>query len=328
MANNHDQFIAFNDAITINSSKEKALKKNRKALRDRIKKYYKDNYSNEIAPKFKPQGSFAMQTILEPIKSEDNLGVFDLDDGIYFIDNSVNDRLSIDQYHRHIKDVVTGHTSIAPIDKDTCIRVEYSDGHHVDLPIYFKTDSTGSIPQLAHKSKGWINSDPKEFYEWFNRKADETPQLRRIVKYLKAWCDYKESINSNINMPSGCILTILAVEHFSAVVNRDDEALKNVLVRMYNSLSITFTCYRPTTPVGENLFAGYSDTRRNNFMDRLKTFKEDAERAIASSNPKEACEKWQNHFGMRFSCSTAKNEDENARQFSNPVILNNNNRFA
>lgn len=123
-------------------------------------------------------------------------------------------------------------------------------------------------------------------------------------------------------------LTILAVEHFSAVVNRDDEALKNVLVRMYNSLSITFTCYRPTTPVGENLFAGYSDTRRNNFMDRLKTFKEDAERAIASSNPKEACEKWQNHFGMRFSCSTAKNEDENARQFSNPVILNNNNRFA
>ena len=58
MANNHDQFIAFNDAITINSSKEKALKKNRKALRDRIKKYYKDNYSNEIAPKFKPQGSF------------------------------------------------------------------------------------------------------------------------------------------------------------------------------------------------------------------------------------------------------------------------------
>ena len=328
MANNHEQFMDFYQSIVLTDGKKATLKKNRKALRDRIRKYFKDNYPDEIIPKFKPQGSFAMKTLLNPLKDEDGLGVYDLDDGVYFI-GDIKDRKSIPVYHQRIVDAVDGHTNNSPVDKNTCVRVEYSDGHHIDLPIYFKEDRSNTIPQLAHKSKGWIDSDPKEFWEWFNEKANINPQLRRIVMYLKAWCDYKESLNSQINMPGGCILTILAEKHFVRNNDRDDIALKEVLVKMYDGLNRNFACLRPTTPKGENLFNGYSQTRKEDFMSRLKSFKEDAERAVNTSNQKDACEKWQKHFGSRFSCSTAKDGDENrAQQFSTPTILRGDNKFA
>ena len=328
MANNHEQFIEFHRAISISEKKISVLKKNRKALRDRIRKYYKDNYPDEITPKFKPQGSFAMKTLLEPIKTSEVLGVYDLDDGVYYI-GEIDKRKTISHYHARILSAVNGHTSQSPIDKDTCVRVEFSDGHHVDLPIYFKEPGEDTIPTLAHKSKGWIQSDPKEFWEWFNKTAENSPQLRRIVKYLKAWCDYKESLNEAINMPSGCILTILAENFFVENNDRDDLALKDVLVKMYNSLSIKFECLRPTTPANENLFEGYSDTRRDQFMTRLKSFKDDAERAVNNPNPKDACEKWQKHLGERFSCSTAKDEDERSlHRATTPTVLKSNSKFA
>ena len=72
MANNHEQFIAFNK--TINSNKRATLKKNRDALRERIKNYFSREYPDEIQPKFHWQGSYAMHTILNPLKDENNLG--------------------------------------------------------------------------------------------------------------------------------------------------------------------------------------------------------------------------------------------------------------
>ena len=50
MANNHEQFKAFHDAIKATSTRRKTLKKNRDALRDKIKKYFKDNHSDYIQP--------------------------------------------------------------------------------------------------------------------------------------------------------------------------------------------------------------------------------------------------------------------------------------
>ena len=84
MANNHEQFKAFHDAIKATSTRRTTLKKNRDALRDKIKKYFKENHSDYIQPIFYWQGSYAMHTLLNPIKDENGLGAYDLDDGIYF----------------------------------------------------------------------------------------------------------------------------------------------------------------------------------------------------------------------------------------------------
>lgn len=322
MANNNEQFKAFNTTIKLTNDKKEELIKNRRTLRKKIKKYFEENKSYEIQPKFHSQGSFAMNTTINPIprwSGDDNKNLlkYDVDDGIYFIgDEEQEDRYTIKTYHNWICEAVEGHTSKGYLDKNTCVRVLYADGHHIDLPIYYKE---GENPELAHKGKGWLESDPKAFYKWFNEKTKENQQLRRIVRYLKAWKDYREYSNSQKKMPSGFILTILAVNNIVYSVDRDDIALKNTLKNIKASLDKKFECKRPTPPTGENLLDGY--TNKDYFLNELDKFAISAEQAINGSNPKDACLKWQKHFGDRFCCSTAKDIDENAKSFSSPAVV-------
>lgn len=339
MANNHDQFTAFNNTVRLSQTKESELKENRKALRKVIRKYFKENKEDEIQPKFGSQGSFMMNTTINPIarwseSDKKNLYKYDVDDGIYFIgDEDEDDRYSITTYHEWIYDAVKDHTTKGAEKRNTCVRVLYSDGHHIDLPIYYKRkDIDDSTPELAHKGKGWIYSDPEEFYDWFNGKAKSNQQLRRIVRYLKAWADYRNTTSST-KMPPGFILTILATNNIS-YNDRDDVALKETLENIQNEIDDSkggiFECYRPTTPSDEDLFANYSNTRKNNFLTYLDSIITSAKQAINGTNPKESCLKWQKHFGDRFSCSTAKDEDEqsSAKNYSSPAVIATNAKSA
>ena len=323
MANNHDQFIAFNDKISADSKRD-VLKQNRKALRDRIKDYYKETYPDDIQPLFHQQGSYAMHTLLNPVVREDGSTPYDMDDGVYFV-GDIDDRLTVEEYHSRIYEAVKGHTDQDPDDNDPCITVHYADGHHVDLPIYFM-EQEAEHPQLAHRGDGWIDSDPRDFYQWFNGIKDNS-QLRRMVRYLKAWADYEEYTHGT-KMPSGCIMTILA-EKLYVRNDRDDIAFRDILVAMHESLSAKFECLRPTFPEGENLFGGYKwMLRKSAFLSALADFKDDANRAINSKNPHDACMKWQLYFGDRFCCSSAPVKDEDAIEQESAGPKLNNSRFA
>lgn len=328
MANNNEQFKAYHDTIKMSKSKKDTLRTNRNALRDRISKYFKNNHSDYIQPKFCWQGSFAMNTILNPIKNEDGLGAYDLDDGVYFISKSIQDRKDIEWYHKEIHKAVQGHTSNEPEDNDPCVTVLYADGHHIDLPTYFMIEE--GTPQLSHRKTPWIESDPKGLREWFAKECIEKKNLKRVVRYLKGWCDYVKS-ETDKKMPTGCILTMLAAEYFVELEEdgREDIQMKEILTKMYNALNSEngFHCIRPTSPK-DDLFANYNDKRKNEFLEELKSFKEDAKRAIDIKNPHEACGKWQKHFGLRFCCSTAKDKDEDALQKDFAGFINNESRYA
>lgn len=338
MANNHEQFISFNNTIKLSKTKRETLMNNRKSLRDAIKKYFDNNKPDEIKPKFHSQGSYIMKTIVNPIatKSEDGereLLEYDIDDGVYFIgDEETEDRKSVSTYHNWIYDAVKGHTERGAEKRTTCVRVLYADGHNIDLPIYYILNEDNSIPELAHKLKGWINSDPREFYEWFNDKAKKHHQLRRIVRYLKAWSDYRHSKDSTNKLPSGFILTILAAENIFHD-ERDDKSLYETLINIRKKINEDyggkFECKRPTVPTGEDLFSNFSDTRREYFLSQLDKFITSAQQAVSGKNPKESCLKWQKHLGDRFSCATAIDEDEqDAKTHQNPAIIRSNAKSA
>ncbi|RZL45511.1 MAG: hypothetical protein EOP00_17280 [Pedobacter sp.] len=331
MANCHSQFVDFNSTITLTSDRKQKLKTSRKKLRDRVRDDFKENHADEIKPKFSAQGSSEMKTGINPIVrvidedgEEKRLTKYDTDDGIYFI-GPIDQRKSVQTYHNWICKAVDGHTSIPPVDKNTCVRTLFADGHHIDQPIYFMDEDDDTHPWLAHKKHGWVASDPKEFYKWFNTEADKNDQLRKMVKYLKAWCDNQNYEDGTKKMPSGFILTIWAVDQFVAD-ERDDFALKNMLEKIYDKLKENFECLRPTTPVDEDVVDGYD--YKDYFLDKLKSFMESAKQAINETNQKNACQKWQKHFGNRFSCSTAKDIDEGARNFSSPAIITNNAKSA
>lgn len=331
MANCHDQFINFNSTISLSEDRKTKLKKSRKKLRDKIRDDFKANRNGEIQPKFTSQGSSEMKTTINPIVrtidedgEEKKITKYDTDDGIYFI-GTLDKRKSVQTFHNWIWGAVYGHTSIPPIDKNTCVRTLFVDGHHIDQPIYFIDKDNDTHPQLAHKKHGWMDSDPRDFSKWFNDQATKNEQLRRLVKYLKSWCDFINFEENNKKMPTGFVMTIWAADNFSANT-RDDLSMCDTLQKIYDQLNRRFECIRPTVPKNEDIMDDYSC--ETYFMEKLKSFLDSAKQAINETNPKNACYKWQKHLGSRFSCSTAKDEDEGAKSYAAPAVINSNAKSA
>lgn len=315
MATLHKEYNNFNSTIALNSVKKESLITSRNSLKKKIKKYVKEEKGDDIQPKFWSQGSFEMNTIVNPIPETDDSGnvllQYDLDYGIYFIEKKGEDKKrSIDTWHKWVFEAVDGHTKTPPQNKNTCVRVIFADGHHIDLPIYYMN---GDALELAHKSKGWIKSDPKAFFDWFNEKAKSDPQLRRIVRYLKAWKNHKEINNSSLKLPSGFALTILAANNYVSDSN-DDKAFKLTVEKIKAELDKKIECKRPTTPVGEDVFADFSETKRSNFLKALEALIGACENAESEKNFKKACEYLQKQFGDRFPTGTDETEeDKNSR---------------
>jgi len=303
MANLNKYFKQFNKGIRLTNSRRKDLKRSSKYLRKKIRIWYKDNKPNEEQPKFKRQGSLPTDTIVNPIPryvEENGVDVkklyYDIDDGCYHIGNKNKEERHLPStYHSRIYEAIKGHTNIYPIDKNTCVRTMFSDGRHVDIPIYYMQSD---IPELAHKRDGFIQSDPQEFTNWFNEKADKYSQIRRLVRYSKGWCDFRAFKNPSQKMPSGLVMSILIAENFHESEKRDDIALKETLVLIRRKLQRNFSCERPTAPKGENLLKDY--TNKDYFLKKLDDFIEDATNALKEMNLKISTGYWIKHLGDRF----------------------------
>ena len=185
---------------------------------------------------------------------------------------------------------VTGHTKEDPIDKNTCVRLTYKASYHIDLPIYHV--KSNGVPRLAHKEKGWIESDPREFISWFSSKCKDNSQLRRLVRYLKAWSDFKKG-----ELPSGLIMSILAAENYRPDA-RDDVSLQLTLAAIQETLKHDFKCMRPTAPANEDLLAHFSKTKQEYFLSSLNSLVNAATYSISDAvKHKDACRRWQVYFG-------------------------------
>lgn len=337
MANCHELFSHYNSSIRLSEEKRDILRQVRNNLRKRMQDNFDKITVNEML-EFHSQGSFVMDTIITPWDDD-----YDLDDGVYFIGRqSKAQRPSVKHFHNAVLYAVGKDENYAKVtDKDTCVRVSYEkEKFHIDLPIYY-ADAIDN-PNLAHLQQGWVLSNPIEFIDWFERKVvsgfqksfilearmyddykkwlsdirKKDAQLRRIVRYLKAWGDDLRG-----DMPPGIIMTILAAENY--IPNeRDDLSLSYTLDAIKSFLDGNgFKCPRPTTPENEDLFATYSPTKKQYFMDRLIAFINSAKQAIANDSQKDACLKWQGHLGPRFPCALAKDYINDAQSYKDRPII-------
>ncbi|GGH64733.1 cyclic GMP-AMP synthase DncV-like nucleotidyltransferase [Phaeocystidibacter marisrubri] len=357
MANCNPIFKEFNREIRLDDDRRVLLREKRNELRKRIEGGYGVVQEHQYVVEeieFQSQGSYVMDTIINPSRKEDE---YDLDDGIYFLGtHDRHDRPTPADFHEFIIAAIekgqSPNTIEEIVDKDTCVRVKYKGqngdfNYHVDLPIYYAIDVRE--PDLADKKEGWHISSPVEFIVWFEEKiqsgfksefilesrlySDEYDkwlndvrkkdhQLRRIVRYLKAWGDHCRG-----EMPPGVVMTILAASDNNYSVNeRDDVALRDTLVNIKDWLiSNGFRCPRPTTPAGEDLFKSYSPERKASFKQELDRFIESANQALATPNQKDACPKWRKHLGDRFPCHLAKDYVEGAKTYDAPAVIGSNN---
>ncbi len=151
-------------------------------------------------------------------------------------------------------------------DKPTCIRIVIGPRAHIDVPLYaipdkeFVTltksavdhghkglaeamrakaekDAWTALPRnsvlLAHREDNWIASDPRPVKEWFvNEVAAKGEQLRRVVRYLKAYRDWRWASGG----PSSLLLMAAATPHFEKRDRRDDLALLDVVTKLPETL--------------------------------------------------------------------------------------------
>lgn len=144
-------------------------------------------------------------------------------------------------------------------DKPTCVRVVISSRAHIDVPLYAipdvefvslteasmkrygygtlmealakaERDAWTALPRdkvlLAHRERDWMSSDPRPVKEWFLTEVDaKGEQLRRIVRYLKAFRDWKWVSGG----PTSILLMAAAVPLFEKRDRRDDLALLDVV---------------------------------------------------------------------------------------------------
>jgi hypothetical protein len=300
MANSHILFVEFNNELKITKSKNDSLMSSKNNLRKKIRDYFAKNHPSYV-PRFYIQGSYKLKSL---IRTKDD--TCDLDDGVYFDENP--DNVTATTLQKWVKSAVEGTTDSTVEHRRKCITVDYKAGYNIDLPVLLFDSDVDDHPNLAVKNTGFQVDDPKEFVEKFNEVKSE--QMVRLIKYLKSWGDHKME-----NMPSGLCMTVLTMDNYVANT-RDDVALKFLLIEIENALKKNFRCVMPTTPK-DDLFENYSPSKRENFMENLSKFIEDAKKAVDEKNKKAASLLWKKHLGKRF----PEGKDENEAVLSSAGLV-------
>ncbi|PKK36813.1 hypothetical protein BWI96_10610 [Siphonobacter sp. SORGH_AS_0500] len=298
MANCHNLFMDYHDDISIGSTKKNKMINSKNALRKRIREWFKENHPDYV-PKFYIQGSHKMKS---GIRTKED--ICDLDDGVYFFRKPDVTATTLQGW---VWDAVNGHTSTTPEHRRKCIRSVFVNDYEIDHPIYYKIE--GQEYRIAVKGNGFEDSDSKAVVNWFNSKKDKDGKLLRHVKYSKGWCD-----NIRNKMPSGLAMTILISNAKERIVlnERDDITLRDLLKEIKRALDREFKCIVPAIP-NDDLFANYSDARKNNFLRSLDEFIADADAAIREENQFKASKLWRRHLGSRFPEGKDEKQQVNSR---------------
>lgn len=295
MANCHKLFQDYHGDISIGSRKNEKMKSSKEGLRERIRKWFKDNHP-EYVPYFYIQGSYKMKIGIRT--AED---ICDLDDGIYFFREP---DVSASTLKEWVREAVDGYTDTDPENRKKCVRSIFANDYEIDHPVYCKVD--GQEYQIAVKGAGFEDSDPKALVNWFVSRKDKDGRLVRDIKYLKGWAD-----DQSFKMPSGLALTILATNAKDKIVlnERDDITIRDILKEIKKELTREFKCIVPAVPY-DDLLATYGN--RDRFMEALDKFIIDADGALRESNQLRASRLWRKHLGDRFPLGEDKNENHGA----------------
>ena len=210
------------------------------------------------------QGSYKYGTLIKPVHSDEE---YDVDLGVYFEwGKGVEIEPTADQLRRWVQQVLVDYQpncptmrSVAEPPKERCSRASYEHQFHIDTPVYHLNTDTDER-RLACLTKGWEDSDPKAFYKWFRdaRTGGQRDQLRRLIRYLKAWAalSFDDIPDSR---PTSILLTVLATEAYGDIGLAllfgvdDDDALISIIKTIHDRLNKDRRVQNPATKADEDL---------------------------------------------------------------------------
>lgn len=269
--------LAYHDEkVTLSQAQRTEMEQRRNANRDRVKSRLPD--TGRPAPRhFKSQGSYAMRTMLQHPAND-----YGIDDGAYFHKEDLVGARGADmtalQTRQMVRDALDDGRFVTPPEvRKNCVRVHYSAGYHVDMPIYRRVTTTDAYARETYHfelaSSTWTRSDARHVTDWFESENDRQSsdatngrQLRRVVRMIKKFARSRGSWSGQIL--SGFGITALVVEVFRGHATRDDvalyETMRAIRVRLHHSLEIR----HPVTP-GATITKPPEDPRARFLRDRL-----------------------------------------------------------
>jgi hypothetical protein len=291
MANCNDLFQSFLGEIQIIKTVRDNLRRSRDGIRTTLENYF----TKEVQlpkPQFYQQGSFALKTMVKVLNPMDE---YDVDDGVYLQELSKDDIKNVDKasvFRTTVLNAVREQTKKPPQRLPSCIRMQYAETsyrYHIDLPVY--TEVGGKV-YLA-RDDGWLESDAKEFNQWFYDRLEKTEQMRNCIKYLKAWKDF------NSGDIKGIHLTVLVGLKYVSVTDMDDKSLGETVKEIISYLEQKKAIWNPVDQ-NENMIAGWSGEKIGRIIAAFKDFQSEAGEALDEQDKNKASKIWRGLFGDRF----------------------------
>lgn len=312
------------DNVTLPQSERTNMRDRRNANRERLKVRLKGK-ENPLPQEFIKQGSYAMLTMVQDANND-----YDIDDGVYFTQNSLKGPNGGDKTARDARQMVCdalfyNRFKTAPEVKKNCVRIFYDDGYHVDMPVYRIRDTDGDY-ELASGSN-WVHSRAADVEEWFNN-ANQTKspdgnngrQFRRIVRMLKKFAKSRDPWKDQI--ASGFAITVLVEEKYVANKDREDSALRDTMSAIYNRLLWNLELNHPVTP-GTKVTKGPDDAKMKFFREKLESALNDLEVLDKSDCTREqALKAWDKIFNTDYFMDRYKGEEEEKASANAQVLSN------
>lgn len=306
------------EEVSLPQPERTAMKKRRDANRKRVRSGLEE--AERPKPKeFVSQGSYSMKTMVQD-KGKD----YDIDDGAYFdkgdLVGSRGAELSSLDARKRVRDAVDDGTfKDEPEAKPNCVRVHYSEGYHVDIPVYRIIEekdaagNTSSFVELA-ASDGWKRSDARDVTGWFDKKnkslsPDSTNgrQMRRVTRYLKKLSRSRASWKKPIL--GGFGITVLVTECFVANEEREDVALYETMMAIVKRLRGNLVVSHPVTP-DATITNGESDSAARFLKERLSEVVKFLKPLHATGCDEEAALKaWDKAFSTKFFSARFKQDE-------------------
>lgn len=252
MYNYSERIEAFRDQkVRLSADFTEKLLAHRKANRDRLIKRL-PNFINGVTigeSSFRPQGSFAMLTVIQTRFTYEE---YDIDDGLVLWRHQLVDESGVELTALQVKEKVRDalkdkRFNRQPEIHSNCVRVFYAEEdeerHHVDFPVYRKYfDADGNKVRELAGENGWVASDPTQVNTWFHSLIEDRnqsisgwgTQTRHLVQLLKRFCRSRQTWD----LPNGMKLTMLVAECQPPYDSRVDVAFRELVRNIKNRLSL------------------------------------------------------------------------------------------
>lgn len=240
----------YREEVVLPHSKQQELhekkKLNLQRLRAGLQEYNRKHKTNYKVAETRVQGSMSMATVVQNDSND-----YDIDVAVVFNDVDI-DGVGARQARNIVCDALTeksGQFSLPPQAKTNCVRIQYSNGYHIDFAVYRRSISMSDDNAYMYEHSGginWVTRDPAAITKWFQERNKASNQkLRQVVRLSKMFCKSRSFWGE---LPGGLLQSVVCDECLANGYERLDETFYHTMVAVLGRLSVNQSVYNPTAP--------------------------------------------------------------------------------